>query len=67
VQIQTCYLTNLYVRYNEVSQRKKAFVDYNSDYCETRAIGNYTLLLPKSIEDIRMSHIMGAAIVPNIN
>jgi Leucine-rich repeat (LRR) protein len=43
-----------------------AFVDYNSDYCETRAIGNYTLLLPKSIEDIRMSHIMGAAIVPNI-
>ena len=44
-----------------------AFIDYNSDYCEKRAIGNFTLLLPKSIEEIRMSHIMGSAIVPNLN
>ena len=42
------------------------FIDYDSDFCERRLNASFNLLLPKSIEEIRLSHIMGAAAVPNL-
>ena len=42
------------------------FINYDSDVCEPFLNESYKLFLPKSIEDIRMSHIMGAAAVPNL-
>lgn len=42
------------------------WIDDDPKFCEGLNDANFTIYLPKSIEYIRISHIMGAAAVPNI-
>jgi Leucine-rich repeat (LRR) protein len=63
--------TNLIVSFTNIktfdfSYIPLTFINYDSDFCERRLNASYKFLLPKSIEDIRISHIMGAASVPNL-
>jgi hypothetical protein len=64
-------ITNLFVSFTNIkkfdfSYIPLTFINYDSDFCERRLNASYKFLLPKSIEDIRISHIMGAASVPNL-
>jgi Leucine-rich repeat (LRR) protein len=64
-------IINLIIRFTNIktfdfSYIPLTFIDYDSEFCERRLNASFNLLLPKSIEEIRMSHIMGAAAIPNI-